>query len=124
MNPTTVYQQLLSDKSYWQGLADHVAEQATIDSQSNFALHRAEGKLAAIDQALRRIAQGTFGKCDICGGVIESERLEVLLDSDCHRCAACARLKSHVIEHKTTVIDWSPMHQRRSHHSLTLYRAC
>lgn len=30
-----------------------------------------------VNRALKKIAEGTFGTCEICGGAIETERLEV-----------------------------------------------
>ena len=61
-----------------------------MDPESNLALRMAEKKLATIDRVLRRILIGTFGRCDECGGSIEPERMELLIDSDCHVCAKCA----------------------------------
>lgn len=123
MNAASISQQLTSDKSYWESIADHYSEQATIDSQSNFTLRFALEKLATIDRSLRRIALGTFGRCDVCGGAIEAERLEVLLDSDCHRCAVCAKTKSHVIEQRPAANDRRPARQIRSQYPLPAYQA-
>lgn len=82
---------LLDDRRVWQNAADRAVELATVDAQSNYALRKAREKLAAIERALRRIASGSLGRCDECGGTIEPERLEALVDSDCHTCAACAQ---------------------------------
>ncbi len=44
-------------------------------------------KLELIEQALRRIANGSYGRCDSCGGLIDPERLEALpYATQCIRC--------------------------------------
>ncbi|MEN2998558.1 MAG: TraR/DksA C4-type zinc finger protein [Brevinematia bacterium] len=42
-----------------------------------------------INDALRRIEDGTYGKCKLCGAEIEIERLEALPYTDI--CSACAK---------------------------------
>ncbi len=50
---------------------------ATFDRELDYTLEdNAEGVLGAIDGALRRIDDGTYGKCRICGREIAPERLE------------------------------------------------
>jgi len=39
--------------------------------------HNLETKLAALDAAIAKIANGTYGKCDKCGNDIPAERLEI-----------------------------------------------
>ena len=90
MNTSAIQTKLLKEREYWQGVADHMAEQASMDPQSNLAFRMAEKKVATIDRLLRKILIGTFGRCDECAGPIEHERLELLIDSDCHVCAKCA----------------------------------
>lgn len=90
MNISAIQTKLLREQDYWQGVANHRVEPASMDPQSNLAIQMAEKKLATIDQMLWRILIGTFGRCDECGGTIEPERLELLIDSDCHICAKCA----------------------------------
>jgi RNA polymerase-binding protein DksA len=41
-------------------------------------LARTEEQLQAIDRALLRLNEGTYGKCDNCGNQIETERLEIM----------------------------------------------
>ena len=41
-------------------------------------LARTEVQLTAIDQALLRVDEGTYGKCDNCGGTIATERLAIM----------------------------------------------
>ena len=45
--------------------------------------------LSAIEDALRRVRDGTYGTCATCGRPIARERLEVLPQAD--RCVACQR---------------------------------
>jgi RNA polymerase-binding transcription factor DksA len=39
---------------------------------------RAEQAVAAIDAALRRLDDGTYGRCDGCGAAIPADRLEAI----------------------------------------------
>ena len=62
-------------------LDDHLAETAavTLDREIDYTLEEnAAHVLAAIDAALERIEQGTFGTCVTCGKPIGAERLEAL----------------------------------------------
>jgi len=44
-------------------------------------------KLELIDQALQRLADGRYGRCETCGGPISPERLEALpYATQCIRC--------------------------------------
>lgn len=90
MNTQSLYDELQTELSWWNNVIVHCAEQVTMDSDSNFMLDLAERKLAVITRSLFRVSSGMFGLCDACGGMIEPERLELLLDSDCYLCAACA----------------------------------
>lgn len=49
------------------------------------SLHRS---LTDVDRALERIADGTYGTCEVCGRDIPGERLEALPASS--RCVDCA----------------------------------
>jgi DnaK suppressor protein len=44
--------------------------------------------LADVDRALEKVTEGTYGRCDRCGGVIPDERLEAR-PTTAH-CVACA----------------------------------
>ncbi len=46
-------------------------------------------ELGEIDAALARIAQGTFGICELCGGAIGRDRLRAL--PEVRRCLRCSR---------------------------------
>jgi len=51
----------------------------TLDREIDYTLEENEGRvLAAIDGALERIDNGTFGTCRTCGQEIALERLEAL----------------------------------------------
>ena len=47
----------------------------------------AERELGEIESALARIAEGTFGTCEVCGGAIGRDRLRALPEA--RRCLAC-----------------------------------
>ena len=52
---------------------------ATLDREIDYTLEENEGRvLAAIDAALQRIEDGTFGVCRTCGRPIDPARLEAL----------------------------------------------
>ena len=63
---------------------------ATVDREIDYTLEEnSEHVLQAIDEALQRIEEGTYGKCGNCGKPIEPERLQLLpyatLCIDCKR---------------------------------------
>ncbi len=62
------------------GSADnHMGDTATetFDRELDYTLEgNAESALSAIDGALRRIEEGTYGTCRVCGRAIAEERLE------------------------------------------------
>ena len=46
-------------------------------------------QLKTVDHALQRVAQGTYGVCECCGGKIDSERLEIIPETTlCIQCKA------------------------------------
>jgi RNA polymerase-binding protein DksA len=52
---------------------------ATLDREIDYSLEEnSEHVLRAIDGALRRIEDGTFGVCESCGQPISEERLEAI----------------------------------------------
>ena len=60
---------------------NHLAETAsvTLDREIDYTLEEnSEHVLSAIDSALERIADGSFGWCRSCGGTIAEERLEAV----------------------------------------------
>jgi RNA polymerase-binding protein DksA len=71
---------------------NHLADSATgtLDREIDYSLEaNAEQVLAQIDAALKRIDEGTYGKCTNCGKEIPEERLEAVpwasLCIDCQR---------------------------------------
>jgi DnaK suppressor protein len=46
--------------------------------------------LSQITEALRRIAEGRYGRCEKCGGTIPRERLEIIPHA--HFCVPCQQL--------------------------------
>lgn len=71
---------------------EHDPEGATIAferSQVGALIAQARGHLAELDAAELRIAEGTYGTCETCGGPIAPERLEVRpVARECIRCAS------------------------------------
>jgi len=60
---------------------NHLAETASVttDREIDYSLEENEARvLAAIDAALKRIDEGTYGACERCGQPIEPQRLEAL----------------------------------------------
>jgi len=56
-----------------------LADRATLETERNFLLRirdRERKLIAKIDEALRKIENGTYGICELCGNEIEEERLK------------------------------------------------
>lgn len=74
---------------------EHDPEGATIAferSQVGAVLRAATEHLAEVDAALRRLEEGGYGTCEVCGEPIAPERLEARpVARTCIRCAACHR---------------------------------
>ena len=51
-------------------------------------LQHAEDRLVELDRAAERIRQGTYGRCERCGGEIGADRLDALIATT--RCRSCA----------------------------------
>jgi RNA polymerase-binding protein DksA len=82
----------IEDESGDASVDTHLGDVATVtfDRELDYTLEDSEeAKLAAIDSALARIEEGTFGTCQNCGQQIALERLEALpyaeLCIDCKR---------------------------------------
>lgn len=54
-------------------------------------LRRLESRAASVKAALQKLIEGTYGICELCGGEIEPERLEILPHTTL--CSACAAQK-------------------------------
>ena len=70
---------------------EHDPEGATIAferSQLDSLVTRARSQLAELDAAERRLAEGRYGRCEVCGRAIASARLEALPAA--RTCIACA----------------------------------
>lgn len=52
---------------------------------------RLERRLSELDHVQRRLEQGSYGKCEICGGKIPEERLEAMPDTTV--CVPCQRTR-------------------------------
>lgn len=63
------------------GSGDHLADSATetyLRELDGGLEENAEHLLRAIEGALRRIEEGTYGTCEVCGRPIDAERLEAV----------------------------------------------
>ena len=70
---------------------EHDPEGSTIAferAQVGALIEQAKGQLAEIEAALSRVADGTFGRCAICGRVIAPARLEARPTA--RTCITCA----------------------------------
>jgi RNA polymerase-binding protein DksA len=71
----------MEDEAEETPLDNHLAENATVtlDREIDYTLEEnSEQVLAAIESALARIEDGSFGKCSSCGKEIAEERLAAL----------------------------------------------
>ena len=63
------------------GYSFHMADMATDLYDREFLLSLAEGereRLYALDEAIKRIDEGVYGKCDNCGIRIKKQRLKIM----------------------------------------------
>lgn len=70
---------------------EHDPEGATIAferEQAMVLLADARAEIESLDRALVRMADGTYGRCEVCGGTIAPERLAARPAAT--RCIACA----------------------------------
>jgi RNA polymerase-binding transcription factor DksA len=70
---------------------EHDPEGATVAferAQAQDLLRQARAELAELDEASRRLSEGTYGRCERCGGVIAEGRLAALPAT--RTCIACA----------------------------------
>ena len=72
------------------GYSFHMADMATDLYDREFSLELAEGereRLYALDEAIKRIDEGTYGQCDACGVKISKQRLKVMPQAqNCIKC--------------------------------------
>jgi RNA polymerase-binding protein DksA len=84
----------IEDEMQVAGSDNHLGETAsvTLDREIDYSLEEnSEHVLAAIDEALRRIEDGTFGACVRCGKPIGEARLEAMPYA--MKCIDCKRLE-------------------------------
>jgi RNA polymerase-binding protein DksA len=83
------FEEETEEETYDNHLADSAT--ATLNREIDSTLEESAGNvLLGIDDALQRIANGTFGTCARCGTQIAEERLEALPYAT--RCIDCQRL--------------------------------
>jgi RNA polymerase-binding protein DksA len=74
-NPGSVEDETGDETQFDQHFADAAA--GTYDRELDYSLEDgAENVLRAIDDALKRLDAGTYGRCRVCGREIPEERLE------------------------------------------------
>ncbi len=69
------------------GLDQHQADLGTetFDRERDLSiLRQVESELADVEHALRRLDDGTYGTCEVCGRPIPDERLEALPETPFH----------------------------------------
>lgn len=71
------------------GHQDDAAEASQLNDIEVAQLGREMSELQAIDQALHRIATGTYGQCARCGEAIAEERLQA--QPHAHLCLPCQK---------------------------------
>jgi RNA polymerase-binding protein DksA len=84
----------LEDETEEETYDNHLADSATatLNREIDYTLEENSGHmLAAIEEALSRIDDGTFGTCARCGKPIAEERLEAIPYAT--RCIDCKRLE-------------------------------
>ncbi len=84
----------LEEETEEEAFDNHVGDTATVtfNREMDYTLEdNAEHVLGAIDEALRRIEEGTFGTCARCGRPIAEERLEAMPYAT--KCIDCKRLE-------------------------------
>ncbi len=84
----------IEDEGEDEAFDNHIGDTATItlDRELDYTLEENSGNiLAAIDQALARIEEGTFGTCARCGKPIAEARLEAMPYAT--KCIDCKRLE-------------------------------
>jgi RNA polymerase-binding protein DksA len=91
-NPGTIEDEA-EDETFDNHLGD--AASVTFDRELGYSLESNSGHvLAAIDEALERIEEGSFGTCVRCGNPIAEERLEAMPYAT--KCIECKRLEGRV----------------------------
>ena len=72
------------------GYSFHMADMATDLYDREFSMELAEGereRLYALDDAIKRIDDGVYGQCDMCGVCISRQRLKVMPQAQyCIKC--------------------------------------
>lgn len=87
-----VVEDVISSASSTTGDDEHDPEGATIGferAQAQALLDAALTRVAELDAAIERQANGTYGRCAVCGADIGAERLAARPSAD--RCVTCAR---------------------------------
>jgi RNA polymerase-binding protein DksA len=74
------------------GYSYHMADMASDDYERDFSLGRAtdeQRRLYSIEEAMKRIEDGTYGSCTQCGKAIAKKRLSAMPQTE--RCIECQK---------------------------------
>lgn len=92
---TREFEDIVDGAEMANGDDEHDPEGSTIGferSQVTALLQQARARQAELAWAQERLAQGTYGRCEGCGGTIGAERLQVMPTAA--TCVACAAARS------------------------------
>lgn len=101
----------LTDAAEHRDCSDLLDESPTDDSDlgtDRLLLAQTERALAAAEDALTRLDEGTYGHCETCGGPIPIVRLRALPDTTI--CIDCSRaVRRHAPEHEDWDSGWTAL---------------
>ena len=89
-----VLSQLDDDRTPYGGDFESLVTAAQLASQhetDELLRRRLERRLTELEHVQRRLEQGSYGRCEICGGEIPEERLEAMPDTTV--CVPCQRTR-------------------------------
>jgi DnaK suppressor protein len=72
---------LMDPSNWWPHLKDGAADAGSVATTRDTAAsvqHQALQRLAQVDEALRRLDDGTYGTCAVCGSAIPKSRLDAV----------------------------------------------
>lgn len=91
MNYQNIRTQLTTEDRRLTAVTEHLLAFGRFDANDQAQLDHIESRQGTIRRALRRIDDGTYGICEVCGQPIGAARLEAV--KDCCRCITCASEK-------------------------------
>lgn len=89
MDYQTIRLQLTAECNRLEGISEHMLTFGVFNADVQVQLNLIDVRLRAIRRALRRLDDGTYGICEVCGNAIEAARLAAM--NDCSRCISCEK---------------------------------